>query len=472
MNKYIYFLLVFFGSISIFWGQNSKQKEANINKKNIRETAYYYRDQALFYDSLKESQKVISNLDSAISGFLKLNFVEYPSVYALRQSEILLGQKNPKVALEKLKIVYDSVRKVKNTYSNKYVLNLIENMGKISLKNGQIDSSIVYFTELNNRYEKGKLTLSSPKQAMFLVLNEKDYYLGNYKKYLQSSNDLIVKLIENKNHLLALNVLQLAFTRALMFEDKEYLHEFKNLEARLSKLNPIMYQNKYSYTDILKGYESLNNADFQGISLFVPKEESNKPYEIGKDTLGYCQLLYLQTHALLSKGKIEMAQNKIVEANNLMDLFFAEDHPAKLPFYDLLSEVNYQLSDFGNAIDILKQGFNITHKYLAENHVEEIMLDYSLGKIEKSLGKTDESIAILHKADSLGHEKLPYNHLINGYIENQLGEAFFEHQDFNVSRDFLNKALKDYEGVVKEKKNVLFAKVYDDLGKVYQNTWG
>ncbi|MFN8436413.1 MAG: CHAT domain-containing protein [Cytophagales bacterium] len=440
---------------------------SQLNKKInlVRDSAYTYRNLALKLDSLNEKEKAILTLDTAQNYFFKLGFKDYPIQYALLQYE--WSKKNGNPQPKYLEKTYNYLSKYKNTNSN--YLNLTLELGWAFYLNNEINRSFKYFNEYLKLVEKNNLTVSKNNEKIYLITNEESYYKGEYNLYLENTDKLADKLIKQKKYLLALNIIQIAIHRCLILETSEYIHEFQNkidlIESNYIKNN---YGN-FSYKELLNGLIDLNNADYKNLkkfSLITP----NNDIETIKDTIGYCHFLYLISNAYIHSGKHEMANIQIINACKLLDKYFKVEHIAKLPYYDIMSEVNYQISDFGNAKDIINKGLIIADKFLTKNHIEKILLEYNLGKNEKAIGRTTESLTALKHADSLSHVYINNNYIINGYIENELGEAYINSSEFNNSEKYLKNALQDFKRKIQNENHEVYAQIFNDLGKVYQNT--
>lgn len=424
-----------------------------------------YTSHGLTLQDSSHHQKAIIYLDSAYQLYVDKQYYSSATKIAFALDSSFQSLKfSSDSLLHYYEALIDSITPLKKYDNNATITSLLEQTTLIYENEGAIFKAAKIRELLEPRYQK-----LSNKKASFLSKNELalanlNFFEGNFNQVNHYAELVISSEQASSQDKLEAKVLKIenAIKLAKFSQAK---HEIKLLEQQMFPVSEKKAAN--TYTNILPILIEYEKGNYK--RGFVLQEKHFKSYQ--PDTsASHLTILVLETLAAgyIENGLYDKAYDYINAALQLNKKVYPSFHPSTYGLYDKLAYVYYLRSDYGYAKEIAVKQFNIRYALLSNKHPDLAFPYYLRTLISIEQEEYTKGLPLIDSALQIYQNFYSQEHLKIANCFNLKGVCLLEQGKITQAESFLQKAKQQYQNLIPNVNHVYFAKIYNDLGLLYQ----
>ena len=354
-----------------------------------------------------------------------------------------------------MRTVYDATQNLSKYHTNLYVLNLKKSLASFYFRENMFDSTAGV---LNNTlpFCIKKYGLESAQNASLSSMQSLvDFYNGDIAS-AESWMKTALKANDDKTKLGEMWIEYIEFN--LLSENEDVLEELVLSTDNFAEKEVItaMYSTLFTYNqgNVAKAITQFADIDFS-------PDSTTSQAVILKYNL-------LKSVFLLEKGDYDESLLIAKEYLPIAQASYPEVHPIGAGYGTQLCKIYIEKSDFGAARDFIEKlvksmenDLDNGHPLKAEAYFEYSRLLTSLEYFNQSKDKIDSAIVIKQ-----GHSE--EEGIFLGRCYNQKGVVSFHLNELDSAEIYLKRSLTILDNKLKKKQHIYLARVFNDLGRVYQ----
>ncbi len=421
--------------------------------------------QGIAYQKEEQDSLALLRLDSSRIGYLQDGYYASAaqSVFAMEQSFLKLGSPLDSIIFH-YEEIRDSASTVEKYQKSESIRDLLIRLTDIYYTKGEIVKAKATLTDLHNRFQKHRKDDHTQRLDNQLKLAE----LKMYESHFDSTEQYVQGVLKHRrayeeqrfhaNYLLGMNSLFAGhFSKSDMMVKKLRKEKFAN---SLVKDQALIYDKvltariAYAKGDYKQGLQTLQDI-----------------HKLADTTTWVDALLY----ETMATGFIEegMYDTSLALVNNALEIYegqyaLAKYHPITANLKNQEAYIYTLKSDYGYSKELVSEHIRIKKKEQMDNSLALADAYYLYGVNQLELEEYNEGLTYAQQALQIYESLYTEDHLKVALAHNLLGLCLLKNKDLTNADAQLNKALSLYKKMISNTLHVYFAKIYNDLGTLYQ----
>jgi len=421
--------------------------------------------QGLAYQKDAQDSLAVLSLDSSRLGYLVDGYYASASqsTFAMEQSFLTLGYPIDSIVFY-YEALRDSASKVEKYQKSENIRDLLIRLTDIYYTQGEIVKAKSTLADLHNRFQKYRKNDDAQQLENQLKLAELKMYESHFdstEQYIQAALGHRRMYEEQKfhaNYLLGMNSLFAGhFSKSDMMMKKLRKQQFADtlVKDQASLYDKVLTARiAYARGDYKKGLQSLKDV--------------NKL----TDTTTWVDALLYET---MATGFIEegMYDTSLVLVNKALEIYegqyaLAKYHPVTANLKNQEAYIYTLKSDYGYSKELVLEHIRIKKKEQMDSSLALADAYYLYGLNLLELKEYDKGLTYAQQALQIYEALYTEKHLKVALTHNLLGLCLLKNNDLSNAEVQLTEALALYKKMISNPKHVYFAKIYNDLGTLYQ----
>lgn len=422
---------------------------------NAQKTGATFRSIAASYEKKQQFDSSMIYYDSAFNQYVNQNHYASATLAYIPIEQYLTDSGYVDSTLYYMRIVFDSTNNLPRYRNNRLIINLKKSLAKYYFNKKNIDSTKSVLDNVLPLAIRNNGRRSSQNTDLYRMQSLLDFYEGEISeaaKWMRLS-------IETNPDVSKMGEMWIEYLEyGLLLDDQNILNELNKFKRNFTEKKVIQ--------DVFATLQTYNGGQLdQALKQF--SSINSKP-----DTTTSAAVIlkynYVKSLLLLEKGEFD---ESLVIAKKYLPLVqetYPESHPISADYHKQICRVYYEKSDYGAAREFIEKSIYGMERLLEKGHPLKAESYFEYSRLLSALETYDQSYISLDTAINITQQYTKEEGIFLARCYNQRGVLFFHIGELDSAITYLQKARQILDRELPNKRHIYLAKVFNDLGRVYQ----
>lgn len=422
---------------------------------NAQKSGSAFRSMAIQYDQKQQFDSGMIYYDSAFHQYVIQKHYASATIAYRPMEQYLSDSGYVDSTLYYMRVVFDSTKTMSRYRNNKLILDLKKSLAKYYFDKKNIDSTKSVLNNVLPAVIRNYGRRSSQNSELYRMQSLIDFFDGKISeaaKWMKLSIE--TNSFESKMGEMWIEYLEYG----LLLNDQNILNELNKFRRNFTEKKVIL--------DVFATLQTYNGGQLeQALKQFSSIEFKSDSTTSAAVILKYN---YVNSLLLLEKGEFDESLAIAKKYLPLVQKNYPVSHPISADYHKLICRIYYEKSDYGAAREFIEKSIYGMDRLLEKGHPLKAESYYEYSRLLSALESYDQSYTSLDTAINITQQYREEEGIFLARCYNQKGILFFHKNQMDSAVTYLQKAWKILDRKLPNKQHIYLAKVFNDLGKVYQ----
>jgi CHAT domain-containing protein len=354
-----------------------------------------------------------------------------------------------------MRTVYNGTKKMRQYDFHTDILTLKKSLAQYYFNKNKFDSTAIVLKTTLQPSIKAFGKTASQNTSLYTMQSLLDFYKGD----LRSASTWMKTALDANRDKAAMGEMWIEYIEYnLLMENEKALGDLSTSKKEFAEKKTInaMYSALLTYN---AGEIEKAVSEFSAIE-FAPDSSTSQAVVLKYNLL--------KSMLLLEKGEYDESLDIAKKYLSLTQSTYPEAHPIAAGYYEQICRVYMEKSDFGAARSFIEKLVNGMEAELGPRHPSKASAYFEYSRLLSSLENFAQSKNQIDSAINISRKHHKKEGIFLGRAYNQKGVVNFHLNKLDTAEIYLKQSMGILDKNLSNKQHIYIAKVFNDLGRVYQ----